>query len=381
MKSNYIKIIGLLTSILVVMFCCTFILVLDKSLFNNYIYIGFWLVFTILAIVLLGFNKARNIKKIDVIQIIIIYCISFMIFKYVSGIFLGFIRSPYSLEIFKIIQNTIPAIILIILEEVFRYTLVTRIGIKNKPLLLYTALVMSLFQIFTGMRGYSLVTGLEIFSFIGELVLPSIVTNILLTFIAVKVDYIPNIIYRVILELYIFFIPIIPDFGLYITSVVELVFPALLFLRVNTLFAKRMFNKARKVNYFRGFSYVAITGILIGVIALTSGLFKYYALAIGSNSMQPVFSRGDAVIVEKINEDYNKIGIGDILVHKHDNKIIIHRVIKIEFINNKYVYYTKGDNNDNEDGYSINEADIIGIVKQVIPFIGLPSVVLSEALN
>mgnify|MGYP003593239421 CR=1 FL=1 len=68
----------------------------------------------------------------------------------------------------------------------------------------------------------------------------------------------------------------------------------------------------------------------------------------------------------------------DILVFKHDNIIVIHRVIKILVVNGETFYYTKGDNNDTEDGYPIAESQVVGIYLFKIPFIGYPTVEFNE---
>ena len=59
---------------------------------------------------------------------------------------------------------------------------------------------------------------------------------------------------------------------------------------------------------------MVLTMFLIFVVALISGVFKYKMIAIGSDSMNPIYYRGDAIIYEK-DTDIQK---GDILVFEYD---------------------------------------------------------------
>ena len=101
---------------------------------------------------------------------------------------------------------------------------------------------------------------------------------------------------------------------------------------------------------------------------------------VGSNSMKPQISKGDAVIIKKITKD-EEIKKGDIIAYKRDNKIIIHRLVKIKTKNNKKIYITKGDANNSEDNIEIKIKNIKGKVIVKIPYIAYPSVFISELIS
>lgn len=69
---------------------------------------------------------------------------------------------------------------------------------------------------------------------------------------------------------------------------------------------------------------------------------------------------------------------GDIIAYHYGNKIITHRIAQITQIDGQEYFYTKGDANDNIDNYIIEKSMIIGTIKMYIPFIGYPTVWLSE---
>ena len=132
-------------------------------------------------------------------------------------------------------------------------------------------------------------------------------------------------------------------------------------------------------NYSFGIILV-LTFLLVGVI---SGMFKYHMLAIVSNSMVPEFSRGDAVLIEKINDkELGMLKKGDIIAfYDTSGRMVIHRIVLIEDNNGEYFIKTKGDNNDSIDSWTLTNDNIYGKVLISLKYIGIPSVELSELIN
>ena len=106
-------------------------------------------------------------------------------------------------------------------------------------------------------------------------------------------------------------------------------------------------------------------------------------MAIGSQSMYPNISKGDVVIIDQFkNEERCKdVVVGEVLVFKHNNIIIVHRVTDIKERNGRLIFNTKGDNNNSADVYDIDQSQVVGVAKFKIPLIGMPSVWLSETVN
>jgi signal peptidase len=96
--------------------------------------------------------------------------------------------------------------------------------------------------------------------------------------------------------------------------------------------------------------------------------------------MYPKLVRGDAVIIEKYS-NASELEVGNIIAFIHDKKVYVHRIAKIKKYNNELYYITKGDNNSINDDFDITTDDIVGVVKFRIPYIGYPTVWLSEALE
>ena len=118
---------------------------------------------------------------------------------------------------------------------------------------------------------------------------------------------------------------------------------------------------------------------MIGIVMLTSGLFKYKTIVIASGSMEPIIYRGDISIIRKLSDsEKERLTEGEIIVFKMDGKTVIHRINGIIKSGNDIFYRTKGDNNDTVDNYLIEKQDIIAVSKCIIKYIGYPSLWLSE---
>ena len=145
----------------------------------------------------------------------------------------------------------------------------------------------------------------------------------------------------------------------------------------------RLYEKEEKVIMKRPryhWIYFIVIAVFIGLqMCLVSGLFRYQILAVASNSMNPVFYRGDAVIIEKRMPD--ELETNQVIAFKKGDNIFVHRIVKVRKENNVYYYTTKGDNNNVEDEGEVTISDVVGIVEYVVPVIGYPTVWLNELLN
>ena len=108
-------------------------------------------------------------------------------------------------------------------------------------------------------------------------------------------------------------------------------------------------------------------------------IFTYKMIAIGSDSMNPVYYRGDAVIYKEVQ--INKIKEKDILVFKYNGTIITHRVKNIIQKDNKIFFQTKGDNNKTVDSVLIESDDVLGTVQYIVKYIGYPTIWMQETFQ
>lgn len=379
MKKGFNKILILEIILLIFLLFNSFVF----KIANMYVISGIMLPFLILMIVLNGFEKDNYRYKKDVLLNIIIFLLMYYFITYFLGLFSGFVKSSYSLSFINIIKNTFPVIALILISELMRYVLFNKTK-RNLPCLIIGCLLFVMVDVNTMVHIYDVKTALGITKMICLVVFPSITKNIFLTYLTMKVGYKNGIIYRLITEISTYLLPIFPDFGEYINVLLKTVLPIAIMARLNNMFNYYSVRKIKdsRYNNRKLVLYSVITFALLTIVLLTSGLFTYQALTIGSGSMSPAIEKGDVIILKGMkNEEARKIKKGDVLVYNHDNKIIVHRVIKKSNNGETISFKTKGDYNNTKDSWTVKQEDVIGIVKFRIRWVGMPTVALNELLN
>ena len=355
----------------------------NSSLSNVYVLPFILFICDVIFFFVLGFEKSnKRLNKIVSFDVFM-YSMIFLILYYLFGIIIGYAESNNYLTLYGLTVFIIPTILKIIFKEHLRNSLLTKSG-DNKFLIIYTSLLFIMIDIFPSLSILKISNTHDTFLFIALVLLPSITTNILATYINIKVGYIPVIIYLLIFSLYQYIVPIVPDPNEYLKAIIDFVLPILILFKVRKNINK--YSEERQEidrNYNRPAIILLIIPIVLIIIIIyfVSGYFKYYALAIASGSMHPVFDRGSVVITERVNDkygNYSKLKEGEIIAYRTGKNIIVHRLIRIVSAGDELFYYTKGDANNEEDDYLIKKEDIIGIVRFKIPYIGYPTVWFSE---
>ena len=218
----------------------------------------------------------------------------------------------------------------------------------------------------------------NIFLFIALTILPVISNNIVCSYIAKKVGFLPNVFWLLVTSMYMVFLPIVPNTGYYITSLIEFLFPFVLMYNTHIFYRNR--DHDVPISYIKKRRFVELPLLAIIVFALAyfvSGYFRYYAISIATGSMLPNIKVGDVVIVDQ-QKDYKELKKGESIAYKYGKVVIVHRLCDIIVVKDDYYFYTKGDANEDKDNYIIYPDMIIGKVNTKIPYIGLPTVWLKE---
>ena len=349
-------------------------------LFDGYLFLVFLLLVGLAVYLAIGLDIRRNPKSSVLMKNLLIYLMVFFILIYLSGLFIGFNSTIYTLNFTNLVKNIIPTAATIIVSEILRYQFIKKSN-NNKLVIVLSFLIVFGIDLCLGFYNYNFNEKNQIYEYIGLVALASLTRNILMTLFCTKTDYTNAIVYRLVMELYIYIIPIVPGFGPYLNSIILIIFPIVLsFMTMNSV-RKEKIKKPREKRK-ADVIFVIVLVILVSLVLINSGLLKYQSLVIGSDSMLPYMERGDVVVIEKLNSNEQKeLKKGDIIVFRYDNKIISHRIYKIEEKEDKRYYVTKGDNNDQPDNGVRDDKNVIGVVRLKIDKIGLPSVWLSELFN
>lgn len=379
MKKGYNKVAIIEIILLILLLFNSFVF----KIANTYEVVGLLLPFLILMIVLSGFKKDNFRYKKDVLLTVLACLLIYYFITYMLGLFTGFLRSPYSYYVITVIKNILPVILLIIVSEFLRYQIFTSLR-SNTLCKVLGFVIFVVVDVNIMVHTYDVLTYAGLTKMVCLVLFPSITKNILLIYLTEKSGYTNAIIYRLITELSIYLLPIFPNFGEYINVLIKTLLPILIVFRLNNMFSYYEIRKIKSSNYNKRklVLYSVITFALLVIVVLTSGLFKYQALAIGSNSMKPTIIKGDVVILKKVKKsELRNIKKGDILVYNHDKKILVHRVVEILNLNGNINFVTKGDNNNSKDAWIIKEEEVLGISRFKIRYIGIPTVALNDLLN
>lgn len=380
MKRSQKIIIGLLSIMSLVLLINSFI----TKIFSRYSICAFISIVLIISYLLLGMEKEKSRYNKDIILSLLIYIAIYYITTYLFGLFIGFNKNVYSSNIILILKNIVPIIILIPLSELLRYIINSKIK-DNYILLGLSIFVFTLIDTTITIQASSFKNFYDTLKVIGLFILPSLSKNYLLTYLTIKVSYKPNLVYRYLMELPRYILPIVTSFGVYIESIIYISFPIIVFIIIYNDFKKREKKNIILSSKFKKntkFIYYIVTIILITVVSLTSGYFKYQAIVIATGSMTPNINKGDMVVIEKVApKDAKKLKEGEVLAFKREDKIVVHRIYKIYTSGNEIFFKTKGDHNNAPDGYLTEAKEILGTVKFNIRYIGYPTVALYEKIN
>lgn len=371
---------------LVILTIIIFVLLFDLFIFkklDKYSICAFIFLLIGLSYYLIGFRKVKSRYDKDIILTIFIYVFIYYIIIYLSGLFIGFTRNIYSLNFISIIKNILPVLIFITLVEILRYILNSQIK-DNKWLLVLSSIVFTLIDTVLIIKVTDFGNFYKVLNMFGLFVLPSLSKNMFLTFLTTKSSYKPCLIYRYLMEIPKYILPIIPNFGNYLESVLYILVPLLIFLSIYNIFDKLkrrnviIKNKKSIGNYI----YIVLSVFLIVLICTSSGLFKYRTFVIATGSMTPNINKGDMVIIENITEEEKKnLSVGDIIAFKMDNKTVVHRIINKINTSGEVFYSTKGDNNNSPDGYLLDIDNIVGLEKFRIRYIGYPTIAIYDRIK
>lgn len=341
----------------------------------NYINVFFWFVLAAILYLMFGFFKDKKYLKGITIRYIIIFLLSYLLFTYLLGLFLGFTNTVFSLKFIDIIRNVFLTSVIVVSREFVRYVICKKSGNNVKLVVILTTLYI-IFDIIMSINITNFSNFEQIFMFIFMICVPAIAKESLCSYITYNISFVPTVIYVLAFEVYIYLFPIFPNLGNYIISILGLLFPFIIYSKISKLLK---YNEKKKISFGKDFAklfFVPIFAFITVIVVLISGIFSYKMIAIGSDSMNPIYYLGDAVIYKKVEVD--NIKEKDILVFEQKGVVITHRVKKIVEKGNLIYFQTKGDNNNSVDKILVSEEDVLGVVKYIVKYVGYPTIWLNE---
>lgn len=354
------------------------LLISCSNLYFNYINPIVWFLCFIVGFLFFRNDYCRKKYKYDFLQIVIISVIVYLIIFYMSGIVTGYAKLPYARNIKGILLNLIRFVLPLFFMEYVRQCLINRSG-KNKVVLIIITGIFAFINILAQTYNFSLITLNDFFDLAFSIVVFEIGKSMLFSYLTYRSDFVSSTLYAVLPKILLYIIPVVPDLNWFLEGSLNILVIFIIYYTCNNFYLNKSIVRSKRKKVY--FTITPLLVILLPIVFLVSGVFKYQLVAILSNSMVPTYSRGDAVLIEKIDteEKKNKLKKGDVIVFTYNNRRILHRIINIsEASNGERIYKTKGDNLKEEDAWYVHNKDIEGKYMFTIYKIGYPSVWISE---
>ena len=371
-------------NVMLVLLIMGYVLLYRLVFFQNYrdyssiISASFMVVLFALYFKLLGWRKDKPcFLSRNTMNVIFIHVLVGFIGMYVLGFLIGFLKNAYSLKPLTILDNIFAPILIIVCTELLRYIVIWANRDKKMFIKIFT-FALCLFEIAISSKEFPMNNFAELFKLITVTLLPVFIKNYVLSYICYHSGFKGPLFYRLILDVYVFVIPVLPDLGDYFTSIILITLPLLIYINVYNLVDEK---EDKIINVIEKNSYswvdIPITIAFVILASLVSGFFPHYMIGIGSQSMMPAINKGDAVILRKVSKD-NKLKKGDVIAFQRGNKIVVHRIAEVTKNSGERVYVTKGDANNGVDSSVVYPKQVRGILRVKIPYIAYPTVWLSE---
>lgn len=321
-------------------------------------------------------RSSLSINKREVLLLTTIVAVLYVVLMLIAGTFVTSYKNPYFVNVERLFELIIPSVIIIIASEIIRYVLLCQ---KNK----FTTIMSWLICVIAEVLMFSGIADFENFNhfmdLVGMTLFPAVSSNVYYHYIAKRFGTLPNMSFRLICALYVYFIPVYSEIPNALHACIKILLPLVMLALTSALFEKKKRNAIVKGKKASLISMVVAVVVVVSTAMLISCQFRFGAMVIATESMTGEINKGDMIIYERY--DGQTIKEGQVIVFlQYENKII-HRVVKIEHIGNEVRYYTKGDANEEQDQGYITDADIVGLTDMKIAYVGFPTLWLRELLE
>ena len=323
-------------------------------------------------------SHTRNYQK-SLTKTVLIIVISYYIIYYLLGLIIGFSYNFYDTSWSGIVYNAFIFVLPLLLREKVRERFVHIY--KNRSSYIFITIIFICYEIFSS-TFFSFQNNEQLVSNIFSIMIPCILENILLTYLVtisevkkIYAYFIPSLISK-------YFVPILPDLDWFYRLLLQIILYIFIYSFVSNEYLLKVLRRPPKSEKGQNIFYYLSVSIVIVLGLFVAGFFKYQPVAVLTYSMDPTFTRGDAVIIKKMDSSEKKLlQKDDVIQYRRKDTTVIHRIVDIVDNQGERGYILKGDNNESDDPFIVYDNQIIGKATLIIPKLGYPSVWLSEFLH
>ena len=328
------------------------------------------------AVLIPIFIKKRSILSINTQQVLLIVtacALVYVMIYYLTGIKFGFYKNPYRLSVGNFFKYVLPIAAVIVFTEIVRFVMMAQ-NSKLARVLCYFSCVIA--EILIASNIPSVTSFNRFMDLVAGALFPALISNLLYNYLAKRYGMYPNLVFRLIITLHAYILPISSGVSDSLVNFCRLLIPIAIYLFIDSLFEKKrryaLGNRSRFYRVMSGTLTVIIIVLMCGTVMLISNQFYYGAYVIATDSMTGELNKGDIAIYESYEDQL--IREGQVIIFEEGSSKIVHRVVDIKIINGNSRYYTKGDANEDFDAGYLTDSDIVGLVNVKLPYLGYPTI-------
>lgn len=310
--------------------------------------------------------------------IMLVCAVLYLISYFLIGTIDGFGLNIYDTSLAGIVKNLLVLGAATLLKEWVRNYLIN--SVQKRFAVVFGVLIILIFS-FTevNLDTFSKLKTLEEwFSYISKNILPVVFFNVFMTFAAYIMGFYGTAIYAALTRFPIWVVRILPNFRWITLLLVGALLPLMFTIVLRSISRKKATRgKRQEMQQASPYSWIATAVVSVVTVWFALGIFPIFPTAIVSNSMKPDISRGDIVLIQKV--DPGSLKEQDVILYAMDDIQVFHRIIKIEYVQGVKQYTLKGDNNQYQDPKAVLGEQIIGKHIATIPYIGWPGVLLQQS--
>ncbi len=330
----------------------------------------------VLCTTLLRRRRMTSVYFRTAVWIAVGYALVYRTLLLLSGLRFGFFLTDHALSLATLGKFILPYALTIVASEIVRGSFLAERGALSRVMALGVGLLSELLMQAT----LDKITNFYHFmNFVGMILLPALAAQLLYQYTAVRFGVLPAMLYRLIVTLSPYVVPIKSGISDALASFIALLAPVLLWLFLRLLFEKKE-KRARPKGVGLTVASTAISAaFVIAFMMLISCQFRFCLLVIATDSMTGEINKGDAIIYEKYEDQ--SLDVDDIVVFEKNDAVIVHRIVDVSYIDGETRYVTKGDVNETPDAGYITKENLVGITRTKLPYVGYPTLLLHDAFK
>jgi signal peptidase len=321
-------------------------------------------------------------------ETLLIACVGALVYlnlMFLSGIFLGFAHNPMDTGRLRgLVSNTYAYMGVVLAREYLRSKIMTLLSGKLRYMIIMFTVTTLVFT-YTGMDNIkSVITygPTEMLDYVFTILLPLLVLNAFLCYTAMRGGMAGNMIFQFVYWGVYLYSPFMPDIPKIVESIFIYGLVLIMFVILDSLERKhRQVETQQPVKNSRDWLWMTPAGlVLVFCLLFGLGALPFLPVAVASNSMKDVFSRGDMIIIDKVSpETLAAVQEGDIIQYRYGNISVVHRVIAVHTTAaGAKEYVTKGDNNPVQDIFPVKPDQVVGLVRWHVPYMGYPALLITS---